>query len=473
MYDALIIGAGMSGLAAGVRLAMFGQKVCVLERHYAVGGLNSYYRLNGRNYDVGLHALTNFAPRGAKHGPLPRLLRQLRIAWDDLELAEQAESAIDFPGVRLSFNNDRAFLESEIARAFPAERDHYQRLLAQLLDYNQLARPEAAASARQVLEAAFSDPLLSEMLICPVLFYGGAREHDLDWGSFSVLFRAIFLEGLARPRGGIRVILKQLVRRFKELGGDLRLRAGVDQIVQHEDRAIGVKLAEGEEISARQIISSAGWNETVRLCKTRETGGDAGQLGQSGRMTFLETICTLDCRPRELGFDETIVFYNESDRFEYACPDELVGLRSGIVCSPNNYQYGDGLKIEPSEGTLRLTALANFDRWVALPPDEYQSQKQLWFERMLESAERFVPGMKKHLVDQDTFTPTTVLRYTGHDQGAVYGAPEKHYDGRTPLENLLICGADQGYVGIVGTLTSGIHIANTILRETAATPFGV
>ena len=62
MYDVVIIGAGMSGLAAGIRLAMFDRRVCILERHYAIGGLNSYYRLDGRNFDVGLHALTNFSP---------------------------------------------------------------------------------------------------------------------------------------------------------------------------------------------------------------------------------------------------------------------------------------------------------------------------------------------------------------------------------------------------------------------------
>ena len=42
-YDAVIIGAGMSGLAAAVRLGMFGRKVLVLERHNAPGGLNSFY----------------------------------------------------------------------------------------------------------------------------------------------------------------------------------------------------------------------------------------------------------------------------------------------------------------------------------------------------------------------------------------------------------------------------------------------
>ncbi|MEC8432289.1 MAG: NAD(P)-binding protein, partial [Planctomycetota bacterium] len=91
MYDTIIIGAGMSGLAAGIRLAYYDQKVCILERHTTIGGLNSFYRLNGRDYDVGLHAVTNFTPKGTKKGPLARLLRQLRFKWDDFSLSEQVE----------------------------------------------------------------------------------------------------------------------------------------------------------------------------------------------------------------------------------------------------------------------------------------------------------------------------------------------------------------------------------------------
>ena len=41
--DAIVIGAGMSGLAAGLRLAMFDKKVVLLEAHSISGGLNSYY----------------------------------------------------------------------------------------------------------------------------------------------------------------------------------------------------------------------------------------------------------------------------------------------------------------------------------------------------------------------------------------------------------------------------------------------
>src|SRR6187549_1347907 len=127
MHDTLIIGAGMSGLAAGIRCAHFGQKVAILERHYTIGGLNSFYRLRGRDYDVGLHAVTNFTPKGAKKGPLARLLRQLRFAWDDFSLSPQLESAIAFPGVTLRFNNDFEFFKSEIHARFPAQKDNFEK----------------------------------------------------------------------------------------------------------------------------------------------------------------------------------------------------------------------------------------------------------------------------------------------------------------------------------------------------------
>ncbi|MEZ6147489.1 MAG: NAD(P)-binding protein [Planctomycetaceae bacterium] len=44
-YHTVIIGAGMSGLAAGIRLAYYEKPVCILERHTTIGGLNSFYRL--------------------------------------------------------------------------------------------------------------------------------------------------------------------------------------------------------------------------------------------------------------------------------------------------------------------------------------------------------------------------------------------------------------------------------------------
>jgi phytoene dehydrogenase-like protein len=456
MYDTIIIGAGMSGLAAGIRLAHYDQRVCILERHYTIGGLNSFYRMNGRDYDVGLHAVTNFTPKGAKKGPLARALRQLRFKWEDFALAPQLGSRIAFPGMNLRFNNDLELLKSEIADVFPSQIDAFGRLLDRIVDYDDLDQATFDLSTRTILNELIGDPLLIEMLLCPLMWYGNAREHDMDFGQFCIMFRSIYMEGFARPFRGVRLILKNLVKRYRSLGGELKLRHGVARIKVDNGRAIGVVLDDGTEIEGKRILSSAGRLETLRVCE------DVSEVDprQAGQLTFIESISILDRQPRELGCDETIVFYNDSERFHWQRPaNSMCDLRTGVICSPNNYDYADG-EGQLAEGVMRITTIADFERWRALDEAEYRLAKMEWYDRSVESAVRFVPDFRNHVIDTDLFTPTTIRRFTWHDNGAVYGAPDKKLDGTTHLENLFLCGTDQGFVGIIGSLVSGISMAN-------------
>ena len=447
----------MSGLAAGIRLAHYDQKVCILEKHWTIGGLNGFYRLGGRNYDVGLHAVTNFTPPGTKKGPLARLLRQLRFKWEDFELSPQVGSAIAFPGVRLGFTNEIDFLRSEVARAFPAEKDNFEKLLTQLVDYDDLTQDNFAGSARQFLSSIINDPLLIEMILCPLMWYGNAREDDMDFGQFCIMFRSIFLEGFARPFAGVRLILKHLVRRFRSLGGELKLRSSVASLKIDGDRVVGVELENGEVLEGKRILSSAGIVETQRLCEDlTEKVPDQ----RAGQLTFIESISVLDKQPKEVGFGETIVFYNDSPTFHWRSPASgLCDTRTGVICSPNNYQYpSESGNLE--DGIIRLTTIADFHSWVNLDEAEYQRQKMWWYDRSVASAVRFIPDFRSHVVDTDVFTPKTIRRFTSHDNGAVYGAPEKKLDGTTHLKNLFLCGTDQGFVGIIGAIVSGISMAN-------------
>ena len=459
MYDTIIIGAGLSGLAAGIRLAHFGQRVCILERHTTIGGLSSFYRMNGRNFDVGLHAVTNYTAKGARRGPLARLLRQLRLSWDEFALAPQVGSTIAFPDATLHFTNDLELLRSEIQRRFPAERDNFERLLQQLIDYDQLGAGGAQHSAREVVRGIIGDPLLVEMLFCPLLYYGGPQERDMEFGQFCILFRSIFLEGLARPLNGIRLILKLLTRKYKEYGGQLRLRAGVSRFHVEQGCVRGVVLDDGTQLEARRVLSSAGWRETMRLCQDSE----AVDTHPAGKLSFIESISVLDAQPRDLGHRQTLVFFNDSDLFCYEKPDDLADVRSGVICSPNNYCYDQPLE----EGIVRITSLANYDRWAALDEPSYRLEKLRWYDRLVASAVRFVPDFRGTVVETDMFTPTTIQRFTGHENGAIYGAPVKRYDGRTHLDNLFVCGTDQGMVGIVGSIISGITMANLHLLKGA------
>ena len=112
------------------------------------------------------------------------------------------------------------------------------------------------------------------------------------------------------------------------------------------------------------------------------------------------------------------------------------------------------------KGTMRITVLANYDHWNALDEQAYELEKLRWYDRIVGSAVRFVPDYRSRVIDTDMFSPTTITRFTGHDNGAIYGSPEKQLDGTTHLENLFICGTDQGFVGIVGSIVSGIGMAN-------------
>ncbi len=460
-YDAVIIGAGMSGLAAGIRLAHFGKKVCILERHNAPGGLNSFYSIAGRKFDVGLHAMTNWVPPGVKGTPLTKLLRQLRIDRDQFALCPQKRSRIAFRDCSLEFTNDFAVLDAGVRAAFPHEAAGWERLVALVRTYDDVSLDAAPRSARAVVGEHLRDPLLTDMVFCPLMYYGSAQERDMEFGQFVIMFKALYLEGFARPLDGVRVVIRVLLEKLREAGAERRMKCGVSRIVEREGRAAVLVLDDGSEITADHVISSIGFPETMRLCGPEHAPAAAANTGV---LSFVETISIHNRPPASWGWgDDTIVFFNDSDRFAYERATGLVDPRSGVICLPNNFAYGEGRDLP--EGIVRVTCLADHGRWAALAEPDYRAEKLRWFGEIQRSARRFLPPVDAAAVDgsvvaTDMFTPLTVERFTGHLNGAIYGAPAKRRDGRTHLRNLYLCGTDQGFLGIVGAMLSGISMAN-------------
>ena len=452
-YDVIIIGAGMSGLAAAIRLAYFDKKVLVLERHYAAGGLNSFYALGGHQFDVGLHAMTNYVPPGTRGAPLTKIYRQLRLTPEDFGLVPQYQSEVRFPDKTLRFTNNFEFFVQEVIENFPAQKDNFIRLVHHVRQYDQLDLDAKPISGRQVVSSFLTDPLLTDMIFCPLMIYGNAEERDMEFGQFVVMFKSIFCEGLARPREGVRRIITVLRRKVREVGGEVRMECGVRTLRVEGERVKSVELDNGETLTADVILSSAGYVETMRLC------GDCDPEKFShlaGRMSFVEIIHVLNQPMKALGHGTTIIFYNTAKEFHYEVPDDFVDPRSGVICCPDNFLFDKPL----AKHMLRLTCLANFDRWTALDQPAYVQAKADWLPRIHREVLQFMPDFRDHIVFTDLFTPRTIKHWTGHLNGAVYGAPEKLKTGRTHLDNLFICGNDQGFLGIIGAMLSGISMAN-------------
>ena len=174
--DCVIIGAGMSGLAAGIRLAMFDKKVVIVEKHTISGGLNSYYARGKRKFDVGLHALTNFVGPKDKGKPFNKLMKQLRIPYDDFKLSPQKYSSIIFPDYKLNFSNDISYLIQEIHEHFPSETDGFIKLIEHIKNFDEVNLNNEVVMAKTVVRHFINDESLVEMIFCPLLIYGSAWE---------------------------------------------------------------------------------------------------------------------------------------------------------------------------------------------------------------------------------------------------------------------------------------------------------
>jgi phytoene dehydrogenase-like protein len=449
----VVIGGGLSGLAAAIRLARYNENVLVLERHSRVGGLNSYYYRNNRLFETGLHAITNYADKAAKHAPLNKLLRQLKIRRDEIGFHQQISSEIRFPETSLLFSNDFEELQQEINTTFPSESDNFQRLV-RYIDEADPFTAQDYRSTRAVLAEFLNDPLLVNMLLCPVLYYGSSWENDIDFKQFVIMFRSLYQEGLFRPAGTIKNLLDLLVGKLNQYGGTLKLGTGVRNIISQGEKIIGVTLENGEKILCKHLVSTIGLDETrLLLGRTKNTQQDR-------RLSFIESIFQVDRQALQtLPGDRTCIFYSKRNDFRFEHPDIPVCYDSGVISLPFNFQ---NLQPHRDSVEVRTTHLANYKRWLEASEEGpvYDEMKQIHGRKACTEVEPIIGDFSSHIVFSDYFTPHTVERFTGKHGGAIYGSPKKVSDGSMGYDNLVLAGTDQGFLGIVGAMLSGVSMVN-------------
>ena len=455
-YQLIIIGGGLSGLAAGIRAARFGQNVLILEQHWQPGGLNSYYFRKGFLLETGLHAMTNFAPPGIKHAPLNRLFRQLKLSRKNFVTHEQVCSEIIFPGHSLCFSNNLALLTDEIAREFPGSAEKFQSLVEKVRNYDPFAiRPWT--SAREFVSEILGNRKLEDMLLLPLMVYGNSEEHDMDLGQFVIMFQAIFLEGFFRPAETIKELLDMLVAHYKNFGGEIRYRARVKSMIRNGDRVSGVLLDDGQKITCDAVLSTVGLPGTAKL-----SDWPLDMESHSGRMSFMETINMVPlARKASIKSDRTIIFYSNNEQLKYCRPAEPLDPSWGVICFPENFQ--DLPEADPFQ--VRVTNAANYASWKNADENEYRRMKKEWSERSADEVGKIIGNYQQEVVYVNSFTPVTIERFTSKEWGAVYGSPIKIKDGKTPFANLFLAGTDQGYLGIVGAMLSGVTIVNQHLLQ--------
>lgn len=454
---AAVLGGGFSGLSAALRLALRGIPVRLWERHGRLGGMNSWYERDGLVLDTGLHALTNFVPPQERSAPMNRVFRQLRIRREELELLPAHQAAIRFPGHELILRNDFEDFSRQIRGQFPGDAAGFGALAREVLRRGYAPEEMDGLTANALLKRHLASPDLREMLRFPVMFYGNPSPDDMPAGAYATMFRSVLMEGLCRPRGGIRPLLDLLEKHLRGEGAELRLGQGVRQLLLDGRGALRALVTDrGEEIPCTRAISTLGARETAALLP--QGAAPALACAPEGEMCFLEAIFRLPCTPAELGFPHAVLFWNQGTEFRYEPPPDLAAApESMLVCAPGNYGE-EG----PEARLLRLSAITSWRPWEELPQAEYARRKEQVSRRLRAALRREFPALAEALEPLDAFTPKTIRRFTGHARGAIYGSPRKYPRGDTGVPGLLLAGTDQGLLGVLGSMLSGILMANAL-----------
>jgi all-trans-retinol 13,14-reductase len=497
-YDAVIIGAGLGGLAAAVTLASAGRKVRLLEQHWQVGGYATTFTRGPFEFEASLHELSGIGQDG-RRGGLWRALEELGVG-DAVSFAPVREFFRTVgPGLDLRLPFGRAQATAALCEAFPEEargiqrvHDHFYAIRSEIDRMNSrggkpsmlsvVARyPRLAHAATVPLASILYREIHAPRARCAlgqIWSYFGLPPEQLSLLTFMAGYTTYLNYGASYPEGKSQALSTALLRRFQQLGGELSLSNGAAEILTDSDGVCGVMSEQGERLGARRVIANANPIHVAVDLLGRERLPAAFLARLAATRPSLGTVCVyLGLRQTvdELGIHDHEVFFNSTLDLEAqhrAClrlePPENFLLTAYNVAEPQASPRGTAV--------VTLCALSDGRLWTQMPPEEYLQIKEAIAEQMVARAAAFYPGLRAAIDTCVVSTPITNLRYTRNAAGAIYGfeaRPEEsaafRFSSRGPIPGLWFAGAWTGEGGgYQPCIDSGRKVARQVLEEQAA-----
>jgi len=258
-FDAVVVGAGMSGLMAAALLAHRGRRVFVAEAADRIGGYQCRVSHDGVAFEPHFHFLQDAAPGR----PVRRLLDELGVELDWRRIAPLADFC--FPHGRVTIPAERTDFIADLKAGFPSEArgiDAYFSTTRAIYDAAQALPRLGPALARyagytvdDLVSRYLDDPLLKVIAGGWAAYFGyGAAE--ISGAAIAVFTESCFDGGVLQPVGGIDAIARALRGVIESHDGTVAVSAPVARIVCSPHGTQGVVLTGGEQIHAPIVVSS-------------------------------------------------------------------------------------------------------------------------------------------------------------------------------------------------------------------------
>ncbi|EDL59665.1 phytoene desaturase family protein [Gimesia maris] len=452
-YDVIVIGSGLAGMTSANILARQGYSVLLLEHHYQLGGMATWFkRQNGHIFDISLH--------GFPYG----MLKSCRKYWTQ----EIADSIVPLRGVR--FENPQFSLETTFTR------EDFTRLLIEkfriapetVKNFFDTARKmnffdDQGKTTRELFEEFFPgrDDVV-RLLMEPISYANGSTLEDPAI-TYGIVFSNFMQKGVYTFRGGTDRLVKLIKAEMEKNGVDVRIRTQVEKVEVSSDRRVTGVVVNGKRIGCKAIMSNSNIKGTIlNLVGEEHFDPEFIEETKAVRLNNSSTQVYIALKPGdELNFCGDLLFHSEHNGFD------IKAMLSKEVSSRTFSFYYPETRPGSDRSLIVSSTNANFSDWADLPEEQYEADKNHLIETTLDCLEQYVPNIRERVDHLEASTPRTFQRYTQHLQGASFGTKFEGLKVSKELPEQIEGLYHAGSVGIImsgwlGAVNYGVIVSNDV-----------
>ncbi len=462
-YDVIVIGSGLAGMTGANILAKAGYSVLLLEHHYQLGGMATWFkRRGGHIFDISLHGF----PVG--------MVKSCRKYWTP----EIAEKIVQLRGIR--FENPQFSLETTF------NREDFTRLLIEkfqiapetVQSFFDTARgmnfyDDQSMTTGELFEQFFPgrDDVV-RLLMEPITYANGSTLEDPAI-TYGIVFSNFMSKGVFTFQGGTDALVLQMKEELQRNGVDLRIRSLVEKIEVDKNRQVTGVVVNGKRIGCRAILSNANIKSTI-LNLVGKDHFETGYIQEAEAVRVNNSSCQvyIGLKPGE-GFDYCgdLLFHSEHRGFD------IQAMLSKEISSRTFSFYYPETRPGSERWLIVSSTNARFEDWAHLPEEQYQQDKQHLCDTTLDCLEQYIPDIRSKLDWIEASTPRTFQHYTRHVFGASFGTKFEGLKVSQELPQQIGGLHHAGSVGIImsgwlGAMNYGVIVSNEVdkyLTSAAAT----
>jgi all-trans-retinol 13,14-reductase len=505
MWDVIVIGSGIGGLAAAAALGKRGKRVLVLEQHSVAGGQTQTFRRQGWEFATGVHYLGGVGPHAGGEGQFGRLLAWLTGGELHFTPCANPYDIVRLPGFEFGIPHPEAAYRAALLLRFPGEQAAIEHWFLACKDARKAAftlmalhsLPSWIAAGLRLLRGkqaqAWADhtlavemvrianPQLRAVLGARWGDYGAAPatapfvEHALVTGSYDA--------GAYYPVGGPARFAQTLLPAVQAGGGECRLGADVRRILVEGGRVAGVEFTQNgmaHTEAAPHVISDMGAANTVACLPE----GEAPQWREEIRalspgLGFVALYIGLEGDIAAAGASSANHWIYEQDDigrvWQQPADEDAPGLFVSFPSLKDPAWRGP-----PTAEVLALVDPAAFAPWLINNRDarqgvdgdeggDYAAFKDWVAARLLAQFKRHFPALAPMVRFFEAATPHTQQHFTRTLGGSMYGLEmtgdrigSTALNLRTPVPGLLLTGQDVAGPGVQAAFMAGLMAAATV-----------